>query len=62
MDNYEQMGTAELRKLIRERGLGSGLALSSANKNECMALVCAWLVAPVAAQVWETIREGRADA
>ena len=39
MDNYEQMGTAELRKLIRERGLGSGLALSSANKNECMALL-----------------------
>ncbi len=32
-DNYEQMGTSELRKLIRERGLGSGLALSSANKN-----------------------------
>ena len=38
-DNYEQMGTSELRKLIRERGLGSGLALSSANKNECISLL-----------------------
>ena len=26
------------------------------------ALVCAWLVAPVAAQVLEMLREGRADA
>ncbi len=38
-DNYESMGTSELRKLIRERGLGSGLALSSANKNECISLL-----------------------
>ena len=38
-DNYEQMGTSELRKLIRERGLGSGLALSSANKSECISLL-----------------------
>ena len=39
MDDYENMGTGELRKLIRERGLGSGLALSSANKETCVSLL-----------------------
>lgn len=39
MDNYEQMGTSELRKLIRERGIGKGLALSGANKETCVRLL-----------------------
>ena len=39
MNEYEKMGTGELRKLIRERGIGSGLALSSASKAECVALL-----------------------
>ena len=39
MNEYESMGTGELRKLIRERGIGSGLALSSASKAECVALL-----------------------
>ena len=36
---YDTMGTAELRKLIRERGLASGLAVSAANKETCIALL-----------------------
>lgn len=39
MNEYEKLGTSELRKLIRERGIGSGLALSSASKAECVALL-----------------------
>ena len=39
MNEYESMGTGELRKLIRERGIGSGLALSSASKADCVALL-----------------------
>ena len=39
MDNYENKGTAELRKLLRERGIGSGLLVSSANKSDCIALL-----------------------
>ena len=39
MNEYEKLGTSELRKLIRERGIGSGLALSSANKETCIRLL-----------------------
>ena len=39
MEEFEKMGTSELRKLIRERGIGSGLALSSANKETCFRLL-----------------------
>jgi len=39
MNEYEAMGTGELRKLIRERGIGSGLALSGANKATCISLL-----------------------
>lgn len=39
MENYETMGTAELRKLIRERSLASGLAVSAANKETCIKLL-----------------------
>lgn len=39
MEDYENMPTGELRKLIRERGIGSGLALSGANKATCIALL-----------------------
>lgn len=37
--DYESMGTPELRKLLRERGIGSGLYVSSANKAECVAIL-----------------------
>lgn len=37
--NYETMGTSELRKLIRERGIASGLAVSAANKETCIKLL-----------------------
>lgn len=39
MDNYENMNTNELRGLIRKRGIGGGLALSSANKETCVKLL-----------------------
>ena len=39
MEDYESMGTSELRKLIRERGIGAGLALSGANKADCISLL-----------------------
>jgi len=36
---YQEMGTAELRRLIRERGIASGLAVSAANKETCIKLL-----------------------
>lgn len=39
MNEYENLCTSELRKLIRERGIGSVLALSSANKDTCIRLL-----------------------
>lgn len=37
--NYNDMKTVELRKLVRERGLGSGVALAAMQKETCIALL-----------------------
>ena len=39
MSEYENMGTTELRALIRDRGIGSGVILSTAKKSECVAML-----------------------
>lgn len=38
-EELEKMGTTELRKLMRAKGMGRGIAFSSANKAECIALL-----------------------
>lgn len=39
MDNYDDMGTVELRRLVRERGLANGGAVASARKDDLIALL-----------------------